>query len=49
MGEEIAILSVFGMFVRFALASFYRFCLPFVVEEGLRLVIVALPEIFLTF
>ena len=45
-GEERANLSAFRTFIRFALAWFCLFCLPLGVWEGLRLVIVALPELF---
>ena len=46
LGEERANLSVFRTFVRFALVWFCLFLLPFGVWEGLRFVIVALPEFF---
>ena len=43
LGEEIANLSAFHTFVRFALVWFCLFPLPLGVWEGLRFVIVALP------
>ena len=46
LGEERANLSVFRMFVRFALVSFCLFPLPLGVWAGLRLVIVALLGLF---
>ena len=46
LGEERANLSVFRMFVRFALVWFCLFSLPLGVREGLRFVIVALPGLF---
>ena len=39
-------LSVFSTFVRFAFVLFSLFPLPLGAWEGLRLVIVALPELF---
>ena len=47
-GEERANLSVFHIFVQFALVWFCLFSLPLGVWEGLRLVIVALPGVSLT-
>ena len=44
--EEIANLSASRRFVRFALVWLCLFLLPLGVWEGLRLVIVALPELF---
>ena len=44
LGEEIA--KVFRLFDRFVLVWICRFPLPFDVWEGLRFVIVALPELF---
>ena len=46
LGEEIANISAFGTFVRFALVWFCLFPLPFGVWEGLCFVIVALPGLF---
>ena len=46
LGEERANLSVFRTFVRFVLVWICRFPLPLGVWEGLRFVIVALPELF---
>ena len=46
LGEETANLSAFRTFVRFALVCFCRFPLPLGVWEGLRFVIVPLPELF---
>ena len=46
LGEERANLSAFCTFVRFALSWFCLFPLSLGVWEGLRLVIVALPELF---
>ena len=46
LGEEKAKLSAFSAFVRFAFVWFCQFPLPLGVWEGLRLVIVALPELF---
>ena len=46
LGEERDNRSVFRMFVRFVLVWFCRFPLPLCVWEGLRFVIVALPELF---
>ena len=46
LGEERANLSAFRTFVRFALVWFRLFPLPLGVWEGLRLVIMALPELF---
>ena len=46
LGEERANLSAFRMFVRFVLVWICRFLLPLGVWEGLRFVIVALPELF---
>ena len=45
-GEERANLSAFRTFVRFVLVWICRFSLPLGVWEGLRFVIVALPELF---
>ena len=45
-GEERANLSAFRTFVGFALVWSCLFLLPLGVWEGLRLVIVALPELF---
>ena len=47
LGEEIANLSAFRTFVRFALVWFCLFSLPLSVWEGLRFVIVAPPWTFL--
>ena len=47
LGEERANLSAFRTFVRFALVWFCLFSLPLGVWEGLRLVTVALPGLFL--
>ena len=47
--EERANLSAFRTFVRFALVWFRLFPHPFVVWEGLRFVIMALPAFSLTF
>ena len=47
LGEERVNLSAFRTFVRFALVLFCLFPLPFGVWEGLRLVIVANPGLFL--
>ena len=44
--EERANLNAFRTFVRFALVWFCLFPLPLGIWEGLRLVIVALPELF---
>ena len=44
--EEIANLSAFRTFVRFALVCLCLFPLPLGVWEGLRFVIVALPVLF---
>ena len=46
LGEERANLSAFRMFVRFVLVLICRFPLPLGVWEGLRFVIMALPELF---
>ena len=46
LGEEIANLSAFRTFVRFALVWFCLFPLPLCVWEGLRFTIVALPGVF---
>ena len=46
LGEERANLSAFRTFVRFVLIWICRFPLPLGVWEGLRFVIVALPELF---
>ena len=46
LGEERANLSAFRRFVRFVLVLICRFPLPLGVWEGLRFVIVALPELF---
>ena len=46
LGEEKANLSAFRTFVRFVLVWFCRFPLPPSFWEGLRFVIVALPELF---
>ena len=46
LGEERANFSAFRTFVRFVLVWICRFPLPFGVCEGLRFVIVALPELF---
>ena len=46
LGEERANLSAFRTFVRFVLVWICRFPLPLGVWEGLRFVIVALPELF---
>ena len=46
LGEERANLSAFHRFVRFVLVSICRFPLSLGVWEGLRFVIVALPELF---
>ena len=48
LGEERANLSAFRTFVRFVLVWFCLFPLPLGVWEGLRLVIVALPDFSLT-
>ena len=45
LGEERANLSAFRTFVRFVLVYICRFPLPLSVWEGLRFVIVALPEL----
>ena len=45
--EERANFSAFSTFVRFALVWFCLFPLPLGVWEGLRLVIVALPGLFI--
>ena len=45
LGEERANLSAFRTFVRFVLIWIYRFPLPLGVWEGLRFVILALPEL----
>ena len=47
LGEERANLNAFRMFVRFALVWFCLFPLPLGVWEGLRLVVLALPGLFL--
>ena len=49
LGEERANLSVFRTFVRFVLVWICRFPLPLGVWEGLRFVIVAPLDFFLTF
>ena len=49
LGEERANLSAFRTFVRFVLVWFYLFPLPLRVWDGLRLVVVALPGLSLTF
>ena len=49
LGEERSNLSAFCMFVRFVLVWFCQFPLPLGVWEGLRFVIVALPDFSLTF
>ena len=46
LGEERANLSAFRTFVRFVLVLICRFPLPLGVWEGLRFVIVALPELY---
>ena len=46
LGEERANLSDFRTFVRFVLVWICRFPLPLGAWEGLRFVIVALPELF---
>ena len=46
LGEERANLGAFRTFVRFVLVWICRFPLPIGVWEGLRFVIVALPELF---
>ena len=46
LGEERANLNAFRMFDRFVFVWIYRFPLPLDVWEGLRFVIVALPELF---
>ena len=46
LGEERANLSVFRTFVRLVLVWFCMFPLPLRVWDGLRLVIVALPGLF---
>ena len=46
LGEERANLSAFRMLDRFVLVWICRFPLPLDVWEGLRFVIVALPELF---
>ena len=46
LGEERANLSAFRTFVRFVLVWICQFPLPLGVWEGLRVVIVALPELF---
>ena len=46
LGEERANLSAFRTFVRFVFVWICRFPLPLGVCEGLRFVIVALPELF---
>ena len=46
LGEERANLSAFRTFVRFVLVWIWRFPLPLGVWEGLRFVIVALPDLF---
>ena len=46
LGEERAHLCAFRTFVRFVLVLICRFPLPLGVWEGLRFVIVVLPEIF---
>ena len=47
LGEERANLSAFRTFVRFVLVWICRFPLPLGVWEGLRVVIVALPGLFI--
>ena len=49
LGEERANLSAFHTFARFAHVWVCQFSFPLDVWEGLRLVIVALPGLFLTF
>ena len=49
LGEERANLSVFHIFVQFALVWFCLFPLPLGVWEGLRLLILALPGLLLPF
>ena len=46
LGEERANIGAFRVFVRFAFVWFCLFSLPLCVLEGLRLVSVALPELF---
>ena len=46
LGEERANLNAFRMFDRFVLVWICRFPLPLDVWEGLRFMIVALPELF---
>ena len=46
LGEDRDIRSAFRAFVRFVLVLVCRFPLPLGVWEGLRFVIVALPELF---
>ena len=46
LGEERANLSTFCTSVRFVLVWICRFSLPLGIWEGLRFVIVALPELF---
>ena len=46
LGEERANLSALRRFVRFVLVWFCRFPLPLGGREGLRFMIVALPEVF---
>ena len=46
LGEERVNLSAFRTFVRFVLVCICRFPLPLGVWEGLRFVIVTLPELF---
>ena len=46
LGKERANVNAFRTFVRFALVWFCLFPLPLVVWEGLRFVIVAIPEFF---
>ena len=46
LGKERANLSGFRTFVRFVLVLIFWFPLPLGVWEGLRFVIVALPELF---
>ena len=47
LGEEGSNLSALRTFIRFVLVWFCRFPLPLGVWEGLRFVIVSLPELFL--
>ena len=46
LGKQTANLSAFRTFVRFLLVWFCWFPLPLGVSEGLRFVMVALPELF---